>query len=268
MVRFTEKAAACWYSDTSLISSITTLYKSMMELSLAEILFEGVEDYTPDKFALLQNNSRTEKSLLLVNKAVYLSTDTQASIASYATTRSYGDDRCDGATEINYVVASEAYPKAGYTMYCCMSSVFGYITSDRTTSTSNPAKATWKRIERDADWESKSLDNFYNNDFEDKKEYYDVEGRWPDREFRKRQGPRTPPEQDDCEMPGFNSKLGTADAWKYTGSLDVQGLLQAGKDLIQEYESRYRTPRQKQLNDLFTEADGLFRQKYTDDTDD
>lgn len=241
----------------------------MVEFSFVEILFEGVENYTPDKFALIQNNLGEEKALVLVDKAAYLSKAGQAAIASYAATKAYEQNRCDGAVEINYVAANKKYPKAGYTMYCCMSSMFGYITSDRTASTTNSAKATWvKVVERNSDWESKPLDNFYYNDFEGKKEYYDVDGVWPQRNFRKRPGPRTPPTQDDCEMPGFNSKLGTADAWKYTGSLNAHSLLEAGNDLLQEYQARYKVSKRTQISTLFLEAEGMFRERYVDDTGD
>jgi hypothetical protein len=66
-------------------------------------------------------------------------------------------------------------------------------------------------------------------------------------------------------MPGFDSILGTANAWKYTGSLDVQGLFQAGTDLVAEYKSRFHQTKHAQLSVLFAEADGLFRRSYVED---
>ena len=123
----------------------------MVELSFAEILFEGVENYTPDKFALARKDTGAEKALVLVDKAIYLTGNIPASIAAYGATKAHTAERCDGAAEINFIVANKNYQKAGYTMYCCMSNVFGYITSDRLTSSTNPSKKTWARIEWDSD---------------------------------------------------------------------------------------------------------------------
>lgn len=141
---------------------------------------------------------------------------------------------CAGATSISIMVASPVFPAAGYFMYCLMSKVVGGpITSDRSSSTSNSAKKTWARIESSGDWKKVELDNHNDSD------YVDVQGTWPSRKVIKLSGPKTPPLDDDCNLQGdslaaINAKLGTANAYTYTGPYSADSLLSLGQDL-EEY---------------------------------
>lgn len=153
-------------------------------------------------------------------------------IAAYADLDTSGDaGHCSGATSISVMVASPLFPAAGYFMYCLMSKVVGGpITSDRDSSTSNSAKKTWTRIESSGDWKKVELDNHGDS------YYVDVQGTWPDRKVIKLPGPKTPPEDDDCNLRGdslaaINAKLGTANAYTYTGPYSADSLLGLGQEL-------------------------------------
>ena len=151
---------------------------------------------------------------------------------------------CAGATSISIMVASPLFPAAGYFMYCLMSKVVGGpITSDRYSSTSNSAKKTWARIESSGDWKKVELDNygdfFYKPRSEYVETYFDVQGTWPSRKVIKLSGPKTPPKNDDCKLKGdslaaINAKLGTANAYTYTGPYSADRLLSLGQEL-EEY---------------------------------
>ena len=153
-------------------------------------------------------------------------------IAAYADLDTSDDaGHCSGATSISVMVASPLFPAAGYFMYCLMSKVVGGpITSDRDASTSNSAKKTWTRIESSGDWKKIELDNHGNN------YYVDVQGTWPDRIVKKLPGPKTPTEDDDCNLQGdsltaMNLKLGTANAYTYTGPYSADRTLRLGQEL-------------------------------------
>lgn len=153
-------------------------------------------------------------------------------VAAYAEIDTSGDaGRCSGASSISVMVASPLFPAAGYFMYCLMSKVVGGpITSDRADSTSNSAKKTWTRIESSGDWKKIELDNHGDT------YYVDVQGTWPDRKVKKLPGPKTPPEDDDCGLKGdspkaMNLKLGTANAYTYTGTYSADRLLRLGQEL-------------------------------------
>jgi hypothetical protein len=244
----------------------------MTGICFADLLFEGVENYTPDKFALIRHTSGVELALILVEKTSYLNGSVGNSIVSYAGTTSYSSDRCAGAHEINFVVANPKFRKAGYAMYCCMSKEFGYITSDRNGSSSNAAKATWAKIEQSSDWEKLELDNYSDDLLDGTRYYFDVRGSWPSRDFQELDGPKTPPPNDDCEIPAnkksLNKKLGTANAWKYVGSLDAASLLQAGVEMLKTYKTRHDLSIDDQQRYIFAEAEKLFRFHYVDDAND
>ena len=179
---------------------------------------------------------------------------------------------CAGATSISIMVASPLFPAAGYFMYCLMSKVVGGpITSDRGYSTSNSAKKTWARIESSGDWKKVELDNHGNSFEEDEGKYvdtyFDVQGTWPSRKVIKLSGPKTPPEDDDCKLTGYslaamNLKLGTANAYTYTGPYSADRLLRLGQELEEDIADETGI-KSNDIDQIIQEAAGsLFRKYY------
>ena len=179
---------------------------------------------------------------------------------------------CAGATSISIMVASPLFPAAGYFMYCLMSKVVGGpITSDRDSSTSNSAKKTWARIESSGDWKKVELDNY--GDIFDKprreyvETYFDVQGTWPSRKVIKLSGPKTPPEDDDCKLKGdslaaINAKLGTANAYTYTGPYSADRLLRLGQELEEDIADETGI-KSNDIDHIIQKAAGsLFRKYY------
>ena len=179
---------------------------------------------------------------------------------------------CAGATSISIMVASPLFPAAGYFMYCLMSKVAGGpITSDRSSSTSNSAKKTWARIENSSDWKKVELDNHGNSFEEDEgkfvKKYFDAQGTWPDRKLYKLEGPKTPTEDDDCGLTGYslaamNLKLGTANAYTYTGPYSAERLLNLGEKLLNDTAREIGKDTDYIHNFVQSEANKLFRKYY------
>ena len=179
---------------------------------------------------------------------------------------------CAGATSISIMVASPLFPAAGYFMYCLMSKVVGGpITSDRDSSTSNSAKKTWARIESSGDWKKVELDNHGNSFEEDEGKYvdtyFDVQGTWPSRKVIKLSGPKTPPEDDDCGLTGYslaamNLKLGTANAYTYTGPYSADRLLRLGQELEEDIADETGI-KSNDIDQIIQKAAGsLFRKYY------
>jgi hypothetical protein len=235
-------------------------------MKLYPILFEQTEptnepagkpirDTNPDRFsgskyALMNVFGGNEYALINIEAFKKRMTEDDSMlpeewIAAYADLDTSGDaGHCSGATSISVMVASPLFPAAGYFMYCLMSKVVGGpITSDRGSSTTDSAKKTWTRIESSGDWKKVELDN-YGDIFDEKrkgyaKKYVDVQGNWPDRKVIKLPGPKTPPEDDDCGLKGdsteeINDKLGTANAYTYTGPYSADSLLSLGQELEQD----------------------------------
>ena len=177
---------------------------------------------------------------------------------------------CAGATSISIMVASPLFPAAGYFMYCLMSKVVGGpITSDRGFSTSNSAKKTWTRIENSSDWKKVELDN-HGESFDDNKKswvdtYFDIHGTWPDRKLDKLEEPKTPTVDDDCELPSskeINAKLGTANAYTYTGPYSAERLLNLGEKLLNDTAREIGKDTDYIHNFVQSEANKLFRKYY------
>lgn len=236
-------------------------------MKLYPILFEQTEptnepvekpirDTNPDRFSgskyALINVNDSDNEYVLINIEAFekrmLLEDTSMLpeewiAASAELDTESGGGRCSGATSISIMVASPVFPAAGYFMYCLMSKVVvGPITSDRDSSTSNSAKKTWARIESSGDWKKVELDNHGHSFDEDKGKYvdtyFDIHGTWPDRKLDKLPGPKTPTEDDDCKLKGdspkaMNLKLGTANAYTYTGPYSADRLLRLGQELVE-----------------------------------
>jgi len=208
-------------------------------IELVSLLFEGVEDYTPNKFALITHQNEYYTGYILVDQEkykqhVFYNQSVVSCIASYGYAGKA--EGCSDATEISLIGSNKSFPKAGYAMYCCISKITnGPITSNRASSTSDSAKAAWRSIEQSSEWQEEKLDNYFYDrgaPVDNRRVYYDIHGSWPGRTFTKLPGPQTPTESDDCALRPLDDKLGSASAWRYVGSLDVDGLLRSGEELL------------------------------------
>jgi hypothetical protein len=244
-----------------------------------------IRDTNPDRFSgskyALININDSDSEYVLVNIQAfktrlrddrYLSPEEWIAAAGEPETDS-NIGSCSGATPISIMVASPLFPAAGYFMYCLMSKIVGGpITSDRGSSTSNSAKKTWARIESSGDWKKVELDNHGNSFDENENDwvdtYFDIHGTWPDRKLDKLEGPKTPPEDDDCKLPKGNSskeindKLGTANAYTYTGPYSAERLLNLGEKLLNDTASEIGKDTDYIHNFVQSEATKLFRKYY------
>ena len=235
-----------------------------------------IRDTNPDRFsgskyALINIDDRNSKYVLVNIKEFktrlrddrYLSPDQWIAASAELDTEESGGS-CAGATSISIMVASPLFPAAGYFMYCLMSKIVdGPITSDRGSSTSNSAKKTWARIESSGDWKKVELDNYNDSDTY----YVDVQGTWPSRKAIKLSGPKTPPPDDDCKLKGdslaaINAKLGTANAYTYTGPYSAERLLNLGEKLLNDTASEIGKDTDYIHNFVQSEATKLFRKYY------
>ena len=244
-----------------------------------------IRDTDPDRFsgskyALININDSNSEYVLVNIKAFktrlrddrYLSPEEWIAAAGEPETDS-NIGSCSGATPVSIMVASPLFPAAGYFMYCLMSKIVGGpITSDRGSSTSNSAKKTWARIESSGDWKKVELDNHGNSFDENENDwvdtYFDIYGTWPDRKLDKLEGPKTPEEDDDCKLPKGNSskeindKLGTANAYTYTGPYSAERLLNLGEKLLNDTASEIGKDTDYIHNFVQIEATKLFRKYY------
>ena len=185
------------------------------------------------------------------------------------------ENECSGADEVSYVVASPMYPKAGYAMYCFLSKYRGKpLTSDRESSTSEPAKATWaKYIEPSGDWQKIPLDNYSSevlSPYGEKQgyQYFDINGNWPEREMKASPFSKTTSVSDDCNLPSgstvktINKRLGTADAYIYTGGLDPFPLIENGNKLLSEISKLIDQPIGKLKEEIQLFSNRLFSKYY------
>lgn len=235
-----------------------------------------IRDTNPDRFsgskyALINIDDRNSEYVLVNIKEFktrlrddrYLSPDQWIAASAELDTEESGGS-CAGATSISIMVASPLFPAAGYFMYCLMSKIVGGpITSDRGSSTSNSAKKTWARIESSGDWKKVELDNYNDSDTY----YVDVQGTWPSRKVIKLSGPKTPPPDDDCKLKGdslaaINAKLGTANAYTYTGPYSAERLLNLGEKLLNDTASEIGKDTDYIHNFVQSEATKLFRKYY------
>ena len=183
---------------------------------------------------------------------------------------------CQPAREIEQVVASGKFPGAGSLLYALSSKYLGvYLTSDRVHSTTDSAKKSWSKIENSGDWQKLALDNFY---LQQQKTFVDIEGSHPEKRIANiSNNPKTQDPSDDCILPapkkGMKNvkigntidELGTENAYMYSGPLDPNALIKAGRLLIRNIsEKAYKSP-----NDLVDEiiqgGEELFNQRYEHD---
>jgi len=203
-------------------------------------------------------------------------------LCAYAGSTERHSSDCGGAVEISYMVRSPQFPGAGGAMYALVSNYYNApITSDRKNSTSNSAKKAWAKIESGSDWTKVDLDNWKTH-FSDAtgkayKKWFNFKGTWPNRSVKSTDeeglpeevGPITPDnEQDDCAVPkaknddDVNKKLGTANAWIYSGPLNAEELLSHCADVLSDLVDYTKYARSEIENEIKKKSNKMFLKYY------
>lgn len=200
---------------------------------------------------------------------------------------------CLGAMQVGLVAGSPSWPGAGITMYALASDYYGTpLTSDRNHSSSTAARETWAKIEKSAEWKKAGdgLDNYAVSN--NQKVYMDIQGTYPQRTVKPRMGKveksdipnvqvkdygkpssRTPQEIDDCPLPTkagdikdtakMSELLGTADAYKYIGTLKAKPLVDNFETVRSLASSKEENPMETNIDKLMTTlATKLFQHRY------
>jgi len=272
-------------------------------MKLYKILFEqnskNFTSFTPPFFALYVDESITTLTLIHVpslknilktkkvdEKDLLLAVAGMISLAE-------SENSCLGAMQVGLVAGSPTWSGAGLTMYALASDHYGVpLTSDRKHSSSVAARETWAKIEKNPDWKKvgDGLDNYAKLD--NQKIYMDIEGSYPERTVKPRMGKieksdipnlqvkdlskptsRTPEEIDDCPLPTkggeikdpekMSNLLGTADAYKYTGPLKAQPLIDNFENFRDSVSSKEENPMGINIDKLMTTlATKLFQYRY------
>jgi len=151
-----------------------------------------------------------------------------------------------GALQVALVASGDrpAFKGAGSVMYALASKFYDApLTSDRKHSSSTDARATWDKLTTSGGFKRvQPLDNFFDDKASGLKKYVDID---PDdrSSYLELPEPKTKTEIDDCPLPAYMGKAdlatavkytGTADIWKYQGSIDPNPLLQRHKQVEQE----------------------------------
>lgn len=236
-----------------------------------------VNDYTAPVFAMLHWSALSEQSFALIHAERFkqwvegnMTGPFEKWLCAYAGTTERHSSDCGGAVEINYMVRSPQFPGAGGAMYALVSNYYkAPITSDRTSSTSNSAKKAWAKIESGSDWTKVELDNYSNNGFRGDKDFYDIKGTWPNRSVSPTTEPKTPDdEQDDCVLPppsnpvNINKKLGTANAWIYSGPLNAEELLSHCEDVLSDLVGNTEYARSEIETEIKKKSSRMFLRYY------
>lgn len=229
-------------------------------MKLYQLLFaetKGPNQFTSPNYALIPIDTMSGKDLTLIHVETYKNFIKEYYkiglsaieaypmddwICSYGGITNIHKNKCAGALETNFMVASPKYPGAGSAMYAFISLYFNTpITSDRDNSSSNKAKKAWARIESDpSNWKKIELDS-YGIDDDNNQKYFDSQGHWPNRNVFNMPEPKTLDKSDDCPLPNdsvnptwINNKVGTLNAWIYIGPNNISNLLINGDQLIKE----------------------------------
>jgi len=243
--------------------------------------------FTAENFFLVETEDEEGEGMFLINTKDFLNVLAKNNgaltpskpfeyAAGYASGQRLGGSavgKCGGAFSVGFSTGNPRYPGAGYACYAFLSKKYGALTSDREHHTSNAAKKTWARIEQDPEWERVPLDNFigtYSSFGEEDTdlEWYDIRDSWPNRKIKGRARPATPDPSDDCKLPaedkyGIDNKLGTADAWRYTGSsLDPTPLLAKGQEVIASVSEEHALNPKRLRNDLEKQSWPFFQDLY------
>lgn len=256
-------------------------------MKLYNILFEEPKqqiDYgDADKFALLVSDNR----FVLIDKQQYiqhLTSEVELDVAEYlaawAKCENKHTDDCNGAVEINYIVASPNFKGAGTAMHKIISKYYGKpIISDRDIWDNDLSKQAWTRTETNPEFQKLELDNYGEkwrngkrirggDHYYDSLDWFDIQGHWPKRTIKTNDKPKTiDNEKDDCMVPDesdyqpekLDKVLGTADAYLYTGPLDPQPLIDSFDDM-KDYLANQDVP----VSEEALKKDGLnmFRSFY------
>lgn len=255
-------------------------------MKLYNLLFEAhPSDYTTEQYALAVNGAEEEFTLIDIKllqkylQSKYSDIKSTDYIAAHAATEAvHSNESCSEAVEINYMVANPKYPAAGAAMYAIVSNHFNKpITSDRNAFSSIHAKKAWARIENDpTNWTKVELDNYIENkqnrklepddeiDSFDQYTYFDINGSFPKRSIKQLDDPKTPQTTDDCKLPAnstseINRKLGTANAWLYTGPINAQHLINNFNQFLKQLPIDIN--QQDLIETIFLQGTTLFGQR-------
>ena len=236
-------------------------------MKLFNILFEETKqriDYgNPIQFALLVSDNR----FVLIDKQQYikhLTTQDKLDVAQYlaawAKCENKHTDDCNGAVEINYIVASPYFKGAGTAMHKIISKYYKKpIISDRDNWDTDLSKQAWKRTETNPEFKKLELDNYGekwrngkrikgHDHYYDSLDWFDIKGHWPNRVIDVNDKPKTiDNEKDDCMVPDesdylpkkLDQVLGTADAYLYTGPINTEALIDSFDNLLDDMETMY-----------------------------
>ena len=275
----------------------------LSSMKLYPILFEQdlkkLTSYTAPDFGLFVYNQ--ERLILFHTDSLlnYLKNPTEPvpvdSICAGMIECSKGENDCLHAMRVDYVAASPKWKGAGITLYALASDYFGTpLTSDRNQSSSVAAKETWAKIENSSEWTKAGagLDNYAQTS--SGKMYMDIQGSYPNRtaepRTKKVKGffknvlsvikggatetePKTPETDDDCPLPtkgGYVSDpehmadlVGTADAYRYTGSLKAEPLVMRAEEIISDSAKPEINPTKKDVEYLLVSmSTTLFKTRY------
>jgi hypothetical protein len=205
------------------------------------------------------------------------------------------ENDCLGAMQVSYAVGSPEWKGAGLTLYALASDYFGSpLTSDRNHSSSVAARETWAKIEKSPEWKKagEGLDNYAQTS--SGKLYVDVQGTYPNRTAEPRikpvkglfknivgafksgaeeTQPKTPQEIDDCPLPtkGGNVSepekmadlVGTADAYRYTGTLKAAPLVKQAENILVQTANPAMNPKKLDMEHILVNMSSvLFKTRY------
>jgi len=212
---------------------------------------EEEEDFG-DKLGLFENEQYELVLVHLENFKKYLKRDLNIKstdiIASSIVLRD-SDNQCLNAKQVAFIAASPKFKGAGSIIQAIASQYYGTdLTSDRKSGSSSGAKAAWKKIEQGAAGWSKTgvLDNYYGN-----KQYWLQTDK--NNNFFWSTGPMTPDPKDDCPIPPNPNKLGTLDAYRYTGSTNTQEYLNSANEFMKFAKEKM----QMSISDVFSKLKDL-----------
>lgn len=256
-------------------------------MKLYNILFEEEEkkvkkftSFTPPDFALHVdegNNSLTlihVESLKKMLKTQHVKKDSMLETCAGMIELKDSDNQCLGAMQVGLIAGSPKWPGAGTTIYALASDYYGSpLTSDRGHSSSVAAREIWAKIEKNSEWKKvgDGLDNYAN--VNNKKVYMDIKGTYPQRTLNPKTNSSTAEEIDDCPLPTkggsitdpekMSELLGTADAYRYTGSLKAQPLIAHFEKIRDELSSKEENPMGINLDALVKSlSTELFKYRY------
>jgi len=238
-------------------------------ITLYSLLFEEAEQWNPNNLALAVIRN---VKFVLYDTAKLRATDEMHNqpnikdlVAAYILVTPPRSGNCSGAASVALAARNPAYPGAGIMLYKLVSSALNKpITSDRENSTSDDAKAMWKKIEDvgKSGFTRLPLDNYYQGMGADNI-YFTVN---PDGTVKDGAGPLTPDTSDDCEAPGIDPRdvgqnLGEPDAFQAAGGI-AQPFIQRHQEQLAFVEERFGWNTKKFESELEAAGGVLFSTQY------